>query len=109
MSDHRNRARRGWAKFLNPEVLRGNPIAASIFLAAYEMLRASVIERIRSFFSHEFRDGEWIASVDYRTECRHAVVHGPRPRTHARIADRISCRRVDPDSRTPHPGRDLAR
>jgi hypothetical protein len=69
MSDHRERAQRGWAKFLNPEVLRSNLIVASIFLAAYEMLRASVIDRIRSFFSNEFRDGEWIANEDYQTKC----------------------------------------
>jgi hypothetical protein len=69
MSDHLEQARRGWAKFLNPEVLRGNLIVASIFLAIYEMLRTSVIDRIRDFFSHEFRDGEWIASEDYQTKC----------------------------------------
>ncbi len=69
MSDHRERARRGWAKLLNPDVLRSNLIAASIFLAAYEMLRATVIDRIRSFFSNEFRDGEWITSEGYRANC----------------------------------------
>ncbi len=36
MSDHRQQARRAWAKFLDPEVLRSNLIVASIFLAAYE-------------------------------------------------------------------------
>jgi hypothetical protein len=69
MSDHHEQARRGWAKFLNPDILRSNLIVASIFLAAYEMLRASVIDRIRSFFSNEFRDGEWIASQDHQTNC----------------------------------------
>ena len=69
MKDFREQAQRGWAKFLNPEVLRSNLITASIFLATYEMLRASVIERIRGFFSYELRDGEWIANEDYRTKC----------------------------------------
>jgi hypothetical protein len=69
MSEHCAQAHRGWAKFLNPEVLRSNLIVAPIFLAAYEMLRASVIDRIRSFFSHEFRNGEWIASEDYQKKC----------------------------------------
>jgi hypothetical protein len=69
MSDYKERARRGWAKFLNPEVLRSNLIATSIFLAAYEMLRASVIERIRSFFIGGFEEGEWIVSDDYRAKC----------------------------------------
>jgi hypothetical protein len=69
MSDHREQAFRGWAKFLNPEVLCSNLITASVFLSAYEMLRASVIDRIRDFFSHEFRDGKWIASDDYTSKC----------------------------------------
>src|SRR4051812_20190258 len=68
MSDQRERAFRAWAKFLNPEVLRGNLIAASIFLAAYETLQASVIDRIRSFFSDEFKDGEWLDSDDYKSK-----------------------------------------
>lgn len=69
MTDHREHARRGWAKFLNPETLRDNLVAASIFLAAYEMLQASVIDRILSFFSKEFRDDKWITSEDYQTQC----------------------------------------
>lgn len=69
MNANMDRATRGWAKFLNQEVLRSNLIAASIFLAAYEMLRTSIIDRIRSFFSHEFRDGKWLANEDYATGC----------------------------------------
>ncbi len=69
MSDHRQQARRAWAKFLDPEVLRSNLIVASIFLAAYETLRTSIIDRIRSFFTFEFRNGEWVAGGDYQTKC----------------------------------------
>ncbi len=36
-------------KFLNPDTLRGNLIAASRFLAAYETLRASIMDQIRGF------------------------------------------------------------
>ena len=43
-----------WAKFLNPESLKGNLIAASLFLAAYESLCASVIDQIRGFYTHGF-------------------------------------------------------
>ena len=43
-----------WAKFLNPESLKSNLIAASLFLAAYETLRASAIEQIRSFLTIKF-------------------------------------------------------
>jgi hypothetical protein len=57
---------RSWAKFLNPESLRGNLIAASIFLTAYELLRTSVIDRIRDFFTYEFNEHEGVASEDYK-------------------------------------------
>lgn len=59
---------RSWAKFLNPESLRGNLIAASIFLAAYELLRTSVIDRIRDFFTYEFNEHGGVVSEDYKGE-----------------------------------------
>jgi hypothetical protein len=68
MNDHRERAYRAWAKFLNPEVLRGNLIAASIFLAAFEILRTSIIDQIRSFFTHGFDQDGWIVDEDYQAK-----------------------------------------
>lgn len=69
MSDQKDKAFRRWAKVLNPTILRGNLITAAIFLAAYELLRGSVIDRIRDFFTHEFRDGVGIPSETYASDC----------------------------------------
>jgi hypothetical protein len=44
------KARESWLKFLNPESLRSNLLLASLYLAAYEILRSSLIDQIRSFF-----------------------------------------------------------
>jgi hypothetical protein len=44
------KARESWLKFLNPESLRSNLLSASLYLAAYEILRSSLIDQIRSFF-----------------------------------------------------------
>lgn len=55
-----------WAKFLHPESLKGNLIAASLFLAAYETLRASVIEQIQSFFTFGFDQNGPIVDDAYR-------------------------------------------
>ncbi|TAE53152.1 MAG: hypothetical protein EAZ87_24045 [Nostocales cyanobacterium] len=56
-----------WAKFLNPQSLRSNLIAASIFLAAYETLCTSAIDRIRNFFAYDFdENGLGIESEDYK-------------------------------------------
>ncbi len=69
MNEHRDRALRGWAKLLNPEALRGNLVAASLFLAAYQVLKSSAIEGVRSFYSNEFKDGQWVPGENYRTKC----------------------------------------
>lgn len=68
VDEQRDKAMRGWAKFLNPDTLRGNLITASIFLTAYEMLRASVIDRIRDFFTHGFDESGWVISDEYKTK-----------------------------------------
>jgi hypothetical protein len=41
---------RRWDKLLNPEKLRTNLAKASAFLSAYELLRASVVDKPREFF-----------------------------------------------------------
>jgi hypothetical protein len=64
----REKALQGWAKFLNPESLKSNLITASIFLAAYETLKASVIDRIRNFFTYEFDENGGVVSEDYESE-----------------------------------------
>jgi hypothetical protein len=44
------KVRRSWEEFLNPEVARPRLIAASIYIAAFEILKESVVVRIRDFF-----------------------------------------------------------
>lgn len=47
-----------WEAFLDPDVLRGKLISASIYIAAYEILKESIIGRIRDFYSSGFtREG----------------------------------------------------
>ncbi|MEA5451279.1 hypothetical protein VB780_22045 [Leptolyngbya sp. CCNP1308] len=66
MNTPKDQAYRSLAKFLNPESLRGNLIAASIFLTAYELLRTSIIDRIRNFFTYEFNEHRGVISEDYK-------------------------------------------
>jgi hypothetical protein len=68
VKDNREKVLRSWAKLLNPESLRSNLIAASIFLAAYEILRESVINRIQDFFTQGFDENGWIIGKDYETK-----------------------------------------
>jgi hypothetical protein len=43
-----------WDKFLNPEKLKESLVKASLFLSAYEILKESIIDRPKSFFTNEW-------------------------------------------------------
>ncbi len=60
--------RHSWERFLNPETLRSNLIVSAIFLSAYEILRQSIIERIRDFYTTGFDSSGMIVDVKYETE-----------------------------------------
>tara|TARA_R110000850_G_scaffold29269_1_gene80888 strand:+ start:1281 stop:1880 length:600 start_codon:yes stop_codon:yes gene_type:complete len=39
-----------WEKFLDPEKLRGSLLAASLYIAAYETCRESILDKLKSFY-----------------------------------------------------------
>jgi hypothetical protein len=43
-----------WEEFLNPGVMRPRLIAASIYIAGFEVLKESIVDRIRDFFRNGF-------------------------------------------------------
>ena len=55
-----------WERFLDPEVLRPNLILASIYIAAFEILKNSIIEGIRDFYISGFKENNWIISPEYK-------------------------------------------
>ncbi len=57
-----------WAEFLTPEILRGKLISASIYLAAFELLKDSIIEHLRTFFSSGFDENGIIVGPRYQSE-----------------------------------------
>ena len=66
MNTPQDQVYRSWAKFLNPESLRGNLITASIFLTAYELLQNLVIDRIHDLFTCEFNKHGGVISQGYK-------------------------------------------
>jgi hypothetical protein len=62
--DKENKAK--WERFLDPEILRPNLIMASIYIAAFEVLKNSIIERIRDFYFSGFDEKGWIVSPEYK-------------------------------------------
>jgi len=43
-----------WERFLNPDTLKSNIICASTYIVAFDILKNSIIERIKGFYSVDF-------------------------------------------------------
>lgn len=57
-----------WLKFLNPDTLRTNMILSGCFLAGYELLKESIIDQLRSFYTNGFDENDPIISRAYESE-----------------------------------------
>lgn len=60
--------RKSWEKFLHPESLRGNLIAISLFISAFEMFKDSVISKPETFFSNGFDENGLIVGEEYKSD-----------------------------------------
>ena len=61
-----NNIQENWERFLNPNELRSNMILAAIYIAAFEILKNSIIERIRDFYITGFDTNDWIVDPKYK-------------------------------------------
>jgi hypothetical protein len=64
---------KSWEGFLNPDILRVNLITASLYIAAFAVLKNTIINRIKDFYLTGFdksleKDGGWIIDPKYRTQ-----------------------------------------
>ena len=57
-----------WERFLKPENLRSNLIALSLYVTTYEVLKNSIIEKIKSFYINGFDEKGLIIDKEYFTE-----------------------------------------
>ncbi|MBI1390381.1 MAG: hypothetical protein GC154_18240 [bacterium] len=57
-----------WENYLNPEVTRGSLLAASIYIAGFETLKYSIIERIHYFFNNGFDETRYKFKSEYQTD-----------------------------------------
>ncbi len=62
--DEKNKA--SWERALHPDTLKENIITASIFSMAFEMLKSSIIEKIKGFFINGFDENGIIVSLEYK-------------------------------------------
>jgi hypothetical protein len=67
-----------WSKFLNPESLKQNLLQGGLYLAAFEMLKDSLVGRPRDFFCFGISDGDIVtdfSSPEYEREVRSLHKH----------------------------------
>jgi hypothetical protein len=60
--------RKSWDEFLNPDVMRPRLISVSIYIAAFELLKDSIVERIRGFFRSGFTEDGDIVDPGYQSD-----------------------------------------
>lgn len=61
---------KSWERFLKPENLKANLIISSLFITSYEILKDSIITRIRNFYTNGFNEKGWIVDKEYQTEVK---------------------------------------
>ncbi len=67
-----------WTKFLNPESLKQNLLQGGLYLAAFEMLKESLVGRPRDFFCFAVSEGHIVTdltSPEYQSEVRSLHKH----------------------------------
>ena len=57
-----------WEEFLSPEILKDKIISASMTLIAYELLKDSIIGRIKDFYSNGFNQNGPIVDEEYQEQ-----------------------------------------
>src|ERR1700733_5374402 len=57
-----------WEKFLNPDELRPALIAASVYIATFESLKATIVDRIKDFYTNGFDENGWRVEPAYTSK-----------------------------------------
>jgi len=55
-----------WAKFFDPDGIKSNLIRCSLFLISYELLKNSIVDKIKDFYSIGFDETGLLYSEDYK-------------------------------------------
>jgi hypothetical protein len=62
------KVKHSWEQILNPKITRPRLIAASIYIAGFETLKDSIVDRIRSFFWVGFNESGDMIDPKYRSD-----------------------------------------
>lgn len=62
------KVRRSWQGWLNPDVLRPSLITASLYIAAFEILKNTIIDEIKGFYTSGFDQNGWRVDPKYQSD-----------------------------------------
>jgi hypothetical protein len=57
-----------WKRLIDPDVLRPNLVIASLYMTAFELLKNTIVDRIKSFYSHGFDQSGYKLGPEYQSE-----------------------------------------
>lgn len=57
-----------WETFLNPATLRPTLIAASVYIAVFELLKNAIVDRIKEFYTSGFDQNGWRIDPEYESK-----------------------------------------
>lgn len=55
-----------WEQFLDPDIVRPSLFMATMFVTAFEILKNSIVDRIRGFYSNEWSEQGAVESQEYK-------------------------------------------
>ncbi len=61
--------------WLNSDIVKPRLINASLFLLGYELLKSSIVDGVKGFYSHTYEDDEWKPDSDYQTDVLDKAKH----------------------------------
>ncbi len=63
-------------KIFDPKIVKQNLILSSLFLTAFELLNSSIVDRVRSFYTNEIKNGKMIPAQEYKTKVLERKIDG---------------------------------
>lgn len=65
-----------WHKFLNTDEIKNNLVRASLYLFSYELLKNTIVDKIKDFYITGFDENGFIYSKDYNEKVANRKIDG---------------------------------
>ena len=58
----------GWAKFLDADTLKNNLVGSAMYIVSFEIMRNSILDHLRGYYTRGYSDGKRVFSERYKSE-----------------------------------------